>query len=161
MTFESQSPERRRARIAALIASRQISSQSELAEVLNGEGIAVSQGTLSRDLLAIGAVRVRGSDGRLVYAPHPSTPSEGDTRLARLFREDVVSVASSANLAIVKTAPGAAAYVAAALDDAAWPDVIGCIAGDDTIMVISRADHGGAALAHRLLDLTDTDKEMS
>lgn len=140
----------RQARILALIESREIASQAELSALLAAEGIQVSQGTLSKDLLDIGAVRVRSASGGLIYAP-PSTEMSTDRtvheqRLARLCAEVVVSVAGSGNLLILKTPPGAAQYVASAIDRVADPRVLGSLAGDDTIMVVARGPESGDEL---------------
>ena len=137
----------RQARISALIETRQIGSQAELMAHLADDGIAVSQGTLSRDLLDIGAVRVRGADGALVYAPRTGAPA-APARLAKLAADAVVGVDSSANIAVVKTPPGAAQYLASAIDQAALPQVVGTIAGDDTVLVVARDADGGVRLAN-------------
>ncbi|MDR1767888.1 MAG: arginine repressor [Propionibacteriaceae bacterium] len=143
--------QQRQARILALIESREIASQAELSGLLADEGVAVSQGTLSRDLLEVGAVRVRGHSGGLVYAP-PGAESVGDraaaeARLARLTAEVLVSADSSGNLTVLKTPPGAAQYFASAIDKVALPAIVGTIAGDDTLMIIARDADGGGRLA--------------
>ncbi|TDT33088.1 arginine repressor [Naumannella halotolerans] len=148
--------------IISLVGGQAIRSQSDLAELLNVHGIEVSQGTLSKDLLEIGAMRVRSSDGQLIYAvpgeggDRSATAAESGTfekRLTRVCEELLVSAEGSANLAVLRTPPGAAQYVASAIDRVAWPDILGTIAGDDTVMVISRDGAGGAALAERFLSL--------
>ena len=141
----------RQARIVALIEPQQIGSQAELADALAAEGIAVSQGTLSKDLLEIGAVRVRNAAGALVYAPPAadvaSDHAAREARLARICAELLVSVAASANLVVLKTPPGAAQYFASAVDRVANPEILGSIAGDDSILIISRDPVGGQRLA--------------
>lgn len=141
----------RHARILQLIESREIGSQAELADLLASEGMGVSQGTLSRDLLEIGAVRVRSASGTLVYAPASqdiaSEHAAHEARLSRVCNELLISATASGNLAILKAPPGAAQYFASAIDKVANPDILGTIAGDDTIMVIARETDGGAALA--------------
>lgn len=141
----------RQGRIIELIQRREIGSQAELAELLADEGITVSQGTLSKDLLEIGAVRVRNAVGALVYAPpsaeFTSDHSAHEARLARVCVELLVSAAASANLAVLKTPPGAAQYFASAIDRVGHPAVLGTIAGDDCILVIAREPEGGPALA--------------
>jgi len=141
----------RQGRIIELIQRREIGSQAELADLLADEGITVSQGTLSKDLLEIGAVRVRNAAGALVYAP-PSAEFTSDNsahqaRLARICVELLVSAAASANLAVLKTPPGAAQYFASAVDRVGHPAVLGTIAGDDCILVIARDPEGGQGLA--------------
>lgn len=141
----------RHARIIQLIDSGQIGSQAELAERLAGEGMSVSQGTLSKDLLEIGAVRVRNTNGALVYAPPGQEVAfdhaAHEAKLHRVCSELMVNATASGNLAILKSPPGAAQYFASAIDKVANPDILGTIAGDDTIMVIAREPDGGAALA--------------
>ncbi|GAA2178797.1 arginine repressor [Brooklawnia cerclae] len=141
----------RQGRILSLIESREIGSQAELADILAAEGISVSQGTLSKDLLEIGAVRVRNSAGTLVYAP-PATEVASDhtaheARLARVCTEILVSASASANLALLKTPPGAAQYFASVIDRVARPEILGTIAGDDTVLVIASGPTGGQPLA--------------
>lgn len=141
----------RQGRIIELIQHREISSQAELAELLATEGITVSQGTLSKDLLEIGAVRVRRASGSLVYAPPgaevASDHSAHEARLARVCVELLISAAGSANIAVLKTPPGAAQYFASAIDRVASQQILGTIAGDDSILVISRDATGGQELA--------------
>ena len=117
----------------------------------------VTQGTLSRDLVEIGAARVRGGEGALVYAVPSDGPeralqaeqAEATTtaRLASLCRDLLVSAESSANLVVMRTPPGAAQFLASAVDHAAHRDILGTIAGDDTIMVISADSAGGEQVA--------------
>ena len=127
-------------------------------------GFAVTQATLSRDLDELGAVKLRPADGGLpVYVvPEDGSPLASrrvadapPVRLARLVGELLVSAEGSANLAVLRTPPGAAHFLASALDRAALPDVLGTIAGDDTIVVIARAPDGGSSLVRHILTLAD------
>ena len=149
--------------ISELLGGREVHSQPELAELLAERGVNVTQATLSRDLVELDAVKVRAPSGSLVYAVPAlggdRTPVAGESaaaghRLARLAAELLVSAEASANLVILRTPPGAAQFLASALDHAALPEVLGTIAGDDTVLVIARAPDGGAALAARLVALT-------
>ena len=143
----------RQARIVAVLSSRQVHSQAELAALLAQDGIDVTQATLSRDLEELGAVKLRGADGGVgVYVvPEDGSPvrgvAGGTERLSRLLGELLVSTDSSANLAVLRTPPGAAHYLASAIDRAALPEVVGTVAGDDTILVIAREPITGAQLA--------------
>ncbi|BBG02868.1 arginine repressor [Pseudonocardia saturnea] len=134
----------RQARIIELITQRAVRSQSELLTLLRASGIETTQATLSRDLDELGAVKVRGADGGApVYLiPEDGSPVrgvEGGTgRLSRLLGELLVSSDASGNLAVLRTPPGAAHYLASALDRAALHDVVGTIAGDDTLLVVAR-----------------------
>ncbi|MBX9639893.1 MAG: arginine repressor [Mycobacteriaceae bacterium] len=143
----------RQARIVAILSTAQVSSQSELAALLALEGIEVTQATLSRDLDELGAVKLRGADGGVgVYVvPEDGSPVRGVTggtgRLSRLLGELLVSTDASANLAVLRTPPGGAHYLASALDRAALPYVVGTIAGDDTVFVAAREPMTGAGVA--------------
>ncbi|MFC5062430.1 arginine repressor [Actinomycetospora atypica] len=149
----------RQARIVALISTHEVRSQTELATLLAREGIEVTQATLSRDLDELGAVKLRGADGGVgrYVVPDDGSPVRGVTggtdRLTRLLAELLVSTDHSGNLAVLRTPPGGANYLASALDRAALPEVVGTIAGDDTVVVIARAPLDGAELADRLRGL--------
>jgi transcriptional regulator of arginine metabolism len=149
----------RQARIITILSSSSISSQSELAARLADDGVDVTQATLSRDLEELGAVKLRGADGGVgVYVvPEDGSPvrgvSGGTARLSRLLSELLVSTDSSANLAVLRTPPGGADYLASALDRAALPYVVGTIAGDDTVFVAAREPMTGAELASTLENL--------
>jgi transcriptional regulator of arginine metabolism len=146
----------RQARIVDLVTHHVVHSQTELAALLAGEGIEVTQATLSRDLDELGAVKLRGVDsGAPVYViPEDGSPVRavvgGTARLARVLSELLVSAEASANLAVLRTPPGAAHFVASALDRAALADVVGTIAGDDTILVVAREPRTGEHLAQRI-----------
>src|SRR4051812_45310403 len=148
----------RQARIASLIASTPVHSQSELGRLLSAEGVGVTQATLSRDLDEMGAVKVRRAGAGTVYAvpaeaPGPALRALGDEteqRMSRLTAELLVSAEASANLVVLRTPPGGAQLLASAIDRAALPDVIGTIAGDDTVLVVARDPAGGSELADRL-----------
>jgi transcriptional regulator of arginine metabolism len=146
----------RQARIRELIDAQPVTSQTQLAALLAEGGIEVTQATLSRDLEELGAVKLRGSDGApasYVLPPEnaPLRPAQAaPARLTRLLGDLLTSAEGSANLAVVRTPPGAAQFLASALDKVGLPDVLGTIAGDDTLLVVSRRPDGGAALADRL-----------
>ncbi|MGH8861101.1 MAG: arginine repressor [Jatrophihabitantaceae bacterium] len=155
----------RHARIVEILARRQVRSQAELAGLLQDAGVHVTQATLSRDLDELGAVKLRTPDGGLpVYVvPEDGTPltsrSADDApplRLARLVGELLTAVDVSANLVVLRTPPGAAHFLASALDRAGLPEMLGTIAGDDTILVVARDPVGGRALADHLVNLPHT-----
>ncbi|GAA1475558.1 arginine repressor [Nocardioides aestuarii] len=153
----------RHQRIVELVSHHEVRSQTELAELLAASGLHVTQATLSRDLVELDAVKVRGHSGALVYAlpgeggdRRPTAPGESGvmtTRLARLCSELLVSAEANQNLVVLRTPPGAAQYLASAFDKAELPDVLGTIAGDDTVLVIGREPGGGDALARRFVAL--------
>lgn len=141
--------------IRLVLTKHRIRSQAELAEVLAQRGVSVTQGTLSRDLVDIGATRTRDETGQMVYhvaldgsAGMPGQPAETtEARLASLCRELLLSAEGSANIAVLRTPPGAAQFLASAIDQAQLDAVMGTIAGDDSIMVVTRAADGGEELA--------------
>jgi len=154
----------RQRRIVDLLARHPVRSQGELADLLAQEGFSVTQATLSRDLLELDAVKVRAPGGALVYAvpaeggdrtPRPvaaETPASG-SRLSRLLGDLLVTAEASANLVVLRTPPGAAQFLASALDHAELGSVLGSLAGDDTVLVICRDPDGGRAVAERFLAL--------
>lgn len=154
----------RQAKIVALLGQHQVQSQSELNGLLAADGVQVTQGTVSRDLVELGALRVRAEAGQLIYA----VPGEGgdrtpligeqdafNDRLARLCTEVLISAEVSANLIVLRTPPGAAQYLASAIDRAAWSTVLGTIAGDDTVLLITRDPAGGRRIADSLITMGD------
>ncbi|MGV9615185.1 arginine repressor [Nocardia xishanensis] len=149
----------RQSRIIELLSAHSVRSQTELAALLAAEGIETTQATLSRDLDELGAVKLRAADGGAgVYVvPEDGSPVRGVTggtdRLSKLLGDLLVSTDASGNIAVLRTPPGAAHYLASALDRAALPYVVGTIAGDDTIAVIAREPLTGAELATRIEQL--------
>lgn len=146
----------RQARIIEILQSNRVRSQAELAQLLTDDGVKVTQATLSRDLVEIGAERVRDLKAGLIYAVpnHPvrrSLDNTPDARMMSLFKELLVTAEASANLVILRTPPGAAQFLASSIDQSGVHDILGTIAGDDTVMVISRDPLGGDALAQQFL----------
>lgn len=153
----------RHAAIVRVLGRAPVRSQAELAVALADEGLVVTQATLSRDLVELRAVRIRAADGSLAYVVPPEggdrTPQAGRTaeqlaaRLARLCAELLVTAEYSGNLVVLRTPPGAAQFLASAIDHSVMPGVLGTIAGDDTVLVIGAEPDGGSAVARRFLDL--------
>jgi len=161
----------RQALVIELLEAREVRSQPELADLLAQRGVHVTQATLSRDLVEVDAVKMRLASGTLVYAV-PSeggnrTPVAGESsaaqqRLSRLCAELLVSAEASANLVVLRTPPGAAQFLASAVDKAVstgLSDILGTIAGDDTVLVIGRDPAGGEALAHRFTSLAERNEQ--
>ena len=147
----------RRSKAISLIKAGKISSQGDLVRELKKAGYSVTQTTASRDLEEIGAVRSRGADGEALYSINESD----DGSLARsmpLPADLILSVESSGNLAVVRTPPGGAQLLASSLDHSGIKSIIGTIAGDDTVLVVSRKASGGAELAKELLSYRSSKK---
>jgi transcriptional regulator of arginine metabolism len=161
----------RHRRIVEILGKLPVRSQSQLAKILADDGLSVTQATLSRDLDDLGAVKIRNTGGELIYA----VPSEGgyrtpqvplgesakEERMARLAGELLISAEASANLVVARTPPGAAQFLASAIDQAELHHILGTIAGDDTLLLISRDPEGGQALADHLLRLAQKEKEQA
>lgn len=154
----------RQARITELIAAGPIHSQTQLAEALAATGIEATQATLSRDLEELGAIKLRGVDGGsgsyvIPDDGHPRPMAGGTERLSRLLADLLVSTASSGNLAVLRTPPGAAQFLASAIDRAAPEGVIGTIAGDDTLLLVAADGTTGAQVGARLTELARAGNE--
>lgn len=148
-----------------LLGRNAVRSQGDLVDLLDAQGVVATPSTVSRDLVELDAVRVRNQNGTLVYA----VPAEGGdrtpraaedsaaahNRLQRLSRELLVSAVASANLVVLRTPPGAAQFLASAIDHVAQPDLLGTIAGDDTVLLICRDPRGGNEIARRFTTLAD------
>ena len=145
----------RQHRIARLLEEQAISSQVQLVELLATEGLNLTQATVSRDLEELGAVKVRIPGGAMAYA----IPELAKDRVApeevlrKVLGEFLVEAAHSANLAVLRTPPGSAHVVASALDRANLSDVLGTVAGDDTVLVVCPPPEGGERMSARLARL--------
>ncbi len=145
----------RQHRIAKLLSTQAVTSQTHLVDLLALDGVRATQATVSRDLEDLGAIKVRVAGGDTVYAI-PELPTEQrvpEDHLRRVFGDWVVEVNYSGNLVVLRTPPGSAHVVASALDRSGLPDVLGTVAGDDTLIVVVAEDVGGAAVARQLSDL--------
>lgn len=140
----------RRSKAIALIKAGKIGSQHDLVRELKKAGFSITQTTASRDLEEIGAVRSRAVNGEALY----SISASDDGSLSRsmpLPAELIISIESSGNLAVIRTPPGGAQLLASSLDHSGIKSIIGTIAGDDTVLVVSRKASGGGELAKELL----------
>jgi transcriptional regulator of arginine metabolism len=150
----------RQHRIVGILQAQAVTSQARLVELLAEAGVTATQATVSRDLDELGAMKVRVPGGETVYAI-PELAFEQvapDDHLRRVFSDWVVEVARSANLVVLRTPPGSAHVVGSALDRARRPEVVGSVAGDDTVLVVV-AEHADAAeVAGRLRSLAGLDQ---
>ncbi|MGI6372988.1 MAG: arginine repressor [Caldicoprobacterales bacterium] len=128
----------RHSKILEIIESMDIETQEELAEELRKRGIDVTQATVSRDIKELRLVKVMASSGILKYALIDNAETGISQKLIRVFAESVVSMDSSNNLIVIKTIAGSAQAAASAIDSLGWEEIVGCIAGDDTILVVVR-----------------------
>lgn len=152
----------RRSRIAALIATHAVGSQEELGHLLAEEDIHVTQATLSRDLVAIGAVKAVDADGHSHYvlgeaaAADTTVPlASADATLARIANELLVRAEAAGNIAVLHTPPGAAQFLAGHLDRSPAFDTVGTVAGDDTVIIVMRTPREATELCSGLLRMAD------
>ncbi|HCX85284.1 MAG TPA: arginine repressor [Micrococcales bacterium] len=153
----------RQALITQAIVRGTIRSQSDLSQALAEHGVSVTQATLSRDLLELRALKVHTPEGLVYTLPpegggyHGPRLAEQETvlarRLERLAADLLVSAESGGNLAVLRTPPGAAHFFASAIDHSILPGVLGTIAGDDTVLVITRDADVAQLVVERLLEL--------
>ncbi len=140
----------RQGTILRLVGEQQLSTQSDVVQALRDEGLDAVQATVSRDIAQLGLVKVRGDDGRLVYAHPGASDLDRLSELAAALRRWVVALEPTDNLVVLRTPPGFANALARAVDDAALPEIAGCIAGDDTIFLAAREGFAAAELAEQL-----------
>jgi transcriptional regulator of arginine metabolism len=156
----------RQQRIIDLLNAHEVRSQAELARLLADDEVDVTQATVSRDLDELGAVRVRAASGHLVYAVAPEGGSRvvlaaneepaAMERLGRRLAELLVSADASGNIVVLRTPPGGAHFLASAIDHSLLSAIIGTIAGDDTVMLVTAEPTGAAHVAQQLLALAES-----
>jgi len=144
--------------IMTLVSTRPIRSQDELAELLEAQNFEITQATISRDIKELGLAKVPIKDGGSHQFKYvlPTAESAFTSRLHRLVAELVISIKSSVNLIVLRLPPGSAMMVAAAIDEAQWPEIIGTIGGDDTILVIVDDPKNTPIVVARFNDLRET-----
>jgi transcriptional regulator of arginine metabolism len=127
----------RHTKIKEIIDENVIETQEELAAALRKQSIEVTQATVSRDIKELMLIKVPAGDGRYRYAfPVEQNAAFLQPRMERIFQDSVVGMDYSENIVVIKTLPGTAQAVAAAIDNTKWPDIIGTVAGDDNILVV-------------------------
>ena len=136
----------RQGKIVELVRRQSIQSQRELSRHLQAAGMPVTQATLSRDIRDLGLIKVRGR-----YQPSVEVPQEASNGLLRrTFEQYVVSTGISGNIVVIRTSPGNAHSVGVVLDTAGWPEILGTVAGDDTIFVLARSSRSGRDVLRRI-----------
>lgn len=152
----------RHAQIIKLINQYDIETQEELAQKLEETGFAVTQATISRDIRQLKLTKVPKENGGFRYAVLQSAAPEMGARYVRVLKEAYVSGDVAKNILVVKTVSGMAMAAAKVLDELNWPEIVGCIAGDDVIMCVARDDDSALLLLDKLnkiLDQFDSDEE--
>ena len=140
----------RQARLLQVIREREISTQDELVASLNETGMDVTQATVSRDIKELGIIKVSTGSGGQKYIPMERSGEVASGRLMKVFSEAVIQVDAAMNLVVIKTLPGMAQAGASALDSMRLPEIVGSIAGDDTVFIATRTVEQADSLARLL-----------
>ncbi len=140
---------RRLDKILEFIQNNEVETQGELAQMLRESGFKVTQGTVSRDVRELGLTKTTASSGRQKYTV-PELPNEKQLRFVRVMSDSMVNIEQAQNLIVIKTGSGMAMAAAAALDQMNFPEVVGSIAGDDTIMAAVRTSQDAALLIEKI-----------
>jgi len=145
----------RHATIKEIIENNVIETQDDLAEALRKQAITVTQATVSRDIKELMLIKVPAGEGRYRYAfPVESNTAFLQPRMERIFQDSVIGIDHSSNIVVIKTLPGTAQAVAAAIDNTKWADIIGTVAGDDNILVVVKPVEAVPKVISRLLALS-------
>lgn len=145
---------RRQMKILEIIRNGTVETQEELAVELKRFGISVTQATVSRDIKELHLVKVAAGDGRYRYAvPLDPGAAVQKEKMRRYFKDSLLSAACSENILVLKTLPGTAQGVGVAFDNLEWPEAMGTVAGDDTVLVVARDRAAGQEMLTRLQDL--------
>ncbi len=140
----------RHAKIIELISQYDIETQEELAEYLNNAGFKVTQATVSRDIRDLKLTKVSVGGGKQKYVMHRQEEAGMNEKYMRVLKDGYVSMDMAQNILVIKTVSGMAMAVAAAVDALKWNEVVGCIAGDDTIMCAIRTTEDTAAVMEKI-----------
>lgn len=129
---------RRKFAIIDIISNRRISTQEELCEILKSSGYDITQATVSRDVKELQLIKIPDSQGYYYALPDNSPILNSHERMQRLFKDSVTSIDYSENIVVIKTLPGAAQSIASVIDTAELENVLGTVAGDDTIFIVAK-----------------------
>ena len=140
----------RHEKIKELIQQYDIDTQEELASRLNEAGFKVTQATVSRDIRALKMMKVTGKDGKSRYVILQELPTEMGEKYTRVLHDALLTIDQGQNILVIRTVPGMAMGVAAALDALNWEEILGSIAGDDTVMCVARTLEEASRVAERL-----------
>ena len=143
----------RQVTILEVIHNQEIETQEELADALREHGFQVTQATISRDIKELRLVKVLGKNGTYHYATAAKSDNGLSERRIRMFSETVLSITSAYNQIILRTISGSANIAAETIDRLQWPEVLGTIAGDNTILLIVRTIEETGTLMERLNDM--------
>lgn len=145
----------RQLKLIEIITKNDIETQTELAEALQSEGYQVTQATISRDIKELGLVKTMTKNKTYKYTQPQVKETQTGSKLLNLFKESVVSIDYSANIIVVKTLSGTANSAAALIDRMSIPDILGCVAGDDTVIMVIKGEDPVVDIVDKLTSLLD------
>jgi transcriptional regulator of arginine metabolism len=140
----------RQSLVLELIATQEIDTQETLVQALKARGVEVTQATISRDIKELRLAKAKAAGGGCRYVASPGDEFGFSDRLRRMLRESMLSVACSENLVVVRTLSGSANVAAEALDSLDWPEVLGTLAGDNTVLVVAQSKAQAPEIIRRL-----------
>lgn len=144
---------KRQSEIIAIISAKDIETQEELAAELRLRGYKVTQATVSRDIRELKLIKAASSKGGFKYARPERQENAVSERLTRILADALVGVESSGNIIVVKTLSGSANVAAEALDNLGWNEILGTIAGDNTVFIVTRNENDTTDIAARIRNL--------
>lgn len=143
----------RQVAILDIIEKQEVTTQEELADALHARGIKVTQATVSRDIKELRLLKVLTPTGVYKYATADKAENSLSERFSRMLAESILSVASSNNDIVVKTLSGSAGVAGEAIDNMHWPEVLGTIAGDNTIFMVIRSNEEAQTVMSRIREM--------
>ena len=145
----------RQSLIRHIIETQSISTQAELAQAIRKEGVKVTQATVCRDIKEMQLYKVIGKNGKYQYSIMTGEETQNSySRFTRMFRDSVISINLANNMIVIRTLSGSAHVAGEVLDNLEWPEILGTIAGDNTILVICRSDQAGLEVLQRIRTMT-------
>lgn len=141
----------RHIKIREIISQHEIETQDELVEALRKAGFQVTQATVSRDIKELLLIKVPMDDGRYKYSMPSDQRYNPAQKLKRTLVDNFLHIDYTTNLIVMKCLPGTANSIAALLDNIEWPEIMGTISGDDTILIICRSEENSASIVNRLM----------
>lgn len=144
---------KRHEKIIELITKNSIETQEELAKRLNDEGFIVTQATVSRDIKKLDLIKVKASGNHQKYTVNTGIVPERNDKLIRVLRDAITSMDDAQNMLVIRTVSGMAMAAAAALDSLHFPEIIGCVGGDDTIICVAKDADGALSAMEKIRDM--------
>jgi len=141
---------RRQSKILEVISGVEIETQEDLVKLLNDEGLKITQATISRDIKELGLIKVLGSNKKYKYVYVDSGEQKISTKLLNMLRESVISIRTAMNMIVIKTLSGSANTAGMAVDKLNYQEVVGSVAGDDTLLIILESAEDAALIKDKL-----------